>query len=133
MFTLTDGAQPLPRPWMPTRRLLIFAALAWLGIAPASAMVQFAGVSIPETYQIDGRTLVLNGYGLRAVTFLKIKAYVAALYLPQKSFDPEAIFASPGPKVVVVHYLHSGSKSQVESRYREGEMENCGDGSCDRA
>lgn len=134
MFMLPDGAVQAS-PCHPRRRLVLaaLAAFACAGAHAAAATVEFAGVAIPEAYQIDGRALVLNGYGLRTVTFLKIKAYVAALYLPQKSYDPAAIFASSGPKVVVVHYLHSGSKAQVESRYREGEMENCGDGSCDRS
>lgn len=86
---------------------------------------------MPETYQVDGHSLVLNGYGLRTLTFLHIKIYVAALYLPRKTDDPNAILASPGPKVVVVHYLHHGSQEQVQARYREGEQENCGDGGCD--
>ena len=93
--------------------------------------VDLVGVHIPEAYQIDGRTLVLNGYGLRTLTFLRIKIYVAALYLPGKTDDSKAILASAGPKVVVVHYLHGGSKAQVQRRFREGEQENCGDGSCD--
>jgi len=133
MFMLPEAAHQAPHHY---RRRLFCAALVACAagrIRPASANLELAGVSIPEAYQIDGRTLVLNGYGLRTISFLRIKAYVAALYLPQKSYDPAAIFASPGPKVVIVHYLHSGSKSQVESRYREGERENCEDGSCDRS
>ncbi len=90
-----------------------------------------AGVEVPESYQVDGHSLVLNGYGLRTLTFLRIKIYVAALYLPRKAYDPQAIMASAGPTVVVVHYLHSGTQEQVQARYREGEQENCGDGSCD--
>jgi hypothetical protein len=111
--------------------VLIFGA--YLGLARDAEASQIAGVDIPDTYQIDGQTLVLNGSALRTLTFLHIKIYVAALYVPQKTNDPQAILASRGPKVVVVHYIHGGSKEQVESRYREGEMENCGDGGCDKA
>jgi Chalcone isomerase-like len=103
-----------------------------LMIAPRAApAVTLAGIDIPETYQIDGKTLVLNGYALRTLTLLRVKIYVAALYMPQKTYDAQGVMASPGPKVVVVHYLHSGTKDQVESRYREGEAENCGNGGCD--
>jgi len=122
----------------PTQRVprrSVLPALAGLIVYPAlvcrAAAASVAGVDVPETYQVDGRTLVLNGYGLRTLTFLHIKIYVAALYLPRKTDDPKAILASPGPKVVVVHYLHHGSQEQVQARYREGEQENCGDGSCD--
>src|SRR5690348_11833833 len=45
------------------------------------------------------------------------------LYLPKRSSDARAILVSPGPKVVSLHYIRSGSKEQVQDRYREGEGE----------
>jgi hypothetical protein len=56
---------------------------------------------------------------------------VAALYLPKKSSNAPAILASPGPKVIALHHIYSGSKNQVQDRYREGEKVNCGGGGCD--
>lgn len=113
------------------------AGLAWPaipGAMPGTAhAAELAGVRVPETYPVDGRTLVLNGYGLRTLTFLRIKLYVAALYLVQKSYDPDAIMASSGPKAVVLHFVRAGSREQVQSRYREGAEENCGAGQCDRS
>ena len=47
--------------------------------------------------------------------------------------NPEAILKSPGPKVAVVHYLHSASQDQVQERYRTGEKNNCGHGECDKS
>ena len=117
-------------------RILVLAVIlcsAWPFTSSRASAVELAGVQVPETYQIDGKSLVLNGYGLRTLSFLRIKLYVAALYLPQKTYDPAEIFASAGPKVVVLHFVHSGSREQVQSRYREGADENCGDGSCDRS
>ncbi len=116
------------------RRPLLLAALlltASLCIAPLAGAAVLAGVDVPDTLRIDGRTLVLNGVGLRTLTFLKVRIYVAALYLPRKSSDARAILASPGPKVIALHHIHSGSKSQVQDRYREGEKVNCGGGGCD--
>jgi hypothetical protein len=107
--------------------------LASLLLAFPAGAATLAGVDVPDTQRIDGRTLVLNGFGLRTLTFLKIKIYVAALYLPKKSSDARAILASPGPKVIALHHIHSGSKSQVQDRYREGEKVNCGGGGCDAA
>jgi hypothetical protein len=37
----------------------------------------------------------------------------------------------PGPKVMALHDIHSGSKKQVQDRYREGEKVNCGNRGCD--
>jgi hypothetical protein len=101
--------------------------LAALVLAPAARAASMAGVDVPETISVDGKTLVLNGYGLRTLTFLKVKIYVAALYLPKKSNDAQAILASPGPKVLVLHHIHSGTKEQVQDRYKEGLKVNCGD------
>jgi hypothetical protein len=125
----------LPRHATPRRRLFTTALLllATLCMAPAVRAATLAGVEVPDTLQVDGKPLVLNGVGLRTLTILRIKIYVAALYLPKKSSDARAILASPGPKVVALHYIHSGSKEQVQDRYREGEKVNCGNGGCDAA
>ncbi|MBS0644155.1 MAG: chalcone isomerase family protein [Proteobacteria bacterium] len=96
-------------------------------LSPAARAATLADVQIPDTLTVDGKQLVLNGYGLRTLTFLKVKIYVAALYLPKKSNDAQAILASAGPKVLVLNHIHSGSKSQVQDRYKEGIKVNCGD------
>jgi len=83
--------------------------------------------------QVDGQTLILNGLGVRTYSFLKIKIYVAALYLQAKSYDGASILASPQSKVIALHYIHSGSKEQVQDHYREGAENNCGNGNCDAA
>ncbi len=118
---------------LPRRTVLrgVAAAAISVGAPGGAGAAELNGVRVPETYQLDGRTLVLNGYGLRTLSFLRIKLYVAALYLAQKNYDPEAIMASSGPKVVVLHFVRGGSREQVQSRYREGAEENCGAGQCD--
>ncbi len=123
--TRTDNRRPNP----PRRRFVAAALmlLAALALSPAARAASLAGVDIPETFSIDGKSLVLNGYGLRTLTFLKVKIYVAALYLPKKSNDAQAILASPGPKVLRLHHIHSGTKDQVQDRYKEGLKVNCGD------
>jgi hypothetical protein len=119
----------------PPRRLFMAALLllATLYVTPDARAATLAGVEVPDTLQVDGKPLVLNGVGLRTLTILRIKIYVAALYLPKRSTDAKAILASPGPKVVSLHYIHGGSKEQVQDRYREGEKVNCGNGGCDAA
>jgi len=102
-------------------------------MAPTARAAALAGVDVADTMRIDGHNLVLNGLGLRTLTFLKVKIYVAALYLPKKNSKPQAILASLGPKVIALHHIHSGSKNQVQDRYREGEKVNCGGGGCDAA
>jgi hypothetical protein len=88
------------------------------------------GASLPDTYPLAGQTLLLNGIGVRTLTIFSVRAYVAGLYLPQRSQDAHAILASPAPKVVLLQFLHAASKAQVEHQYREGETKNCGHGEC---
>jgi hypothetical protein len=117
------------------RRLLQAAGLLTSSfyLAPMAGATVLADVDVPDTLRVDGHNLVLNGVGLRTLTFLRVKIYVAALYLPKRSSDARAILASAGPKVIALHHIHSGSKSQVQDRYREGEKVNCGSGGCDAA
>jgi chalcone isomerase-like protein len=137
MGSPTKGPVPVKLPHhAPLRRWLVMAALlllATLCLAPATRAATLGDVQVPDTLQVDGKPLVLNGVGLRTLTFLRVKIYVAALYLPKRSSDARAILASPGPKAVALHYIHGGSKEQVQGRYREGEKENCGTGGCDAA
>ena len=45
-------------------------------------------MQLPDTLQVDGKTLHLNGLGLRTYSFLRIHIYVAGLYLEHLSTDP---------------------------------------------
>ena len=47
-------------------------------VASAAAL---DGLQVPDTLQVDGRALHLNGYGLRTYSILAIHIYVASLYL----------------------------------------------------
>ncbi|HEY0204476.1 MAG TPA: chalcone isomerase family protein [Acetobacteraceae bacterium] len=118
------------------RRTALPACLALMGLSlgllplqPAQA-ASLGGATLPDTYSAGGQTLVLNGIGLRTLTVFNVKVYAAALYLPKKSGDAQAIMASPGAKVILMQFLHAASKSQIEKQYREGEAKNCGHGEC---
>jgi len=98
--------------------LLLGVALA----APVSAG-QLEGVNMPDTTTVGGATLVLNGMGLRAkkITFLKIKVYVAGLYLPAKSMDPNAIMNTDEPRQLVMEFLYKQvSRDQLVEAWMEG-------------
>ncbi len=99
-------------------------------LAFGASAATLEGVSFPDTYSVDGQTLVLNGLGLRTLTIFRVRIYVAGLYLQRPSHDAAQILASPGPKVIRLEFIHSGTKAQVEHEYREGEAKNCGNGGC---
>ena len=81
-----------------------------------------AGVTLPDTEQVGGTQLVLNGLGLR--TKFMVKVYVAGLYLEQKSSDPSAIINADAPKRIVMQFLHNASKSQMSDAFNESFNDN---------
>ena len=76
-----------------------------------------AGVSLPDTVQVGGTTLVLNGLGLR--TKFMVKVYVAGLYVTQKSSDAGAIIKAGASKRIVMQFVHSASKDQMTDAFDE--------------
>ena len=76
-----------------------------------------AGVTLPDNVQAGGKTLVLNGMGIRTKAIFKI--YIAGLYLEQKSSDASAIIKADEPKQIVMKFVHSASKSQMTDAYQE--------------
>ena len=84
-----------------------------------------AGVTLPDTEEAGGKTLVLNGMGIR--TKYMVKVYVAGLYLEQKSSDPNAIMKSDTPKRIVMHFVHGASKSQMADAFSDGFNDNAPD------
>jgi hypothetical protein len=99
-------------------------------VASHATAATLEGVTLPDTYMVNGQSLPLNGMGVRTLTIFRIRAYVAALYVAKPSHDAAEILASKESKVIVLQYIHSGSKALVEKEYREGEANNCGNGEC---
>ena len=84
-----------------------------------------AGVTLPDTAQVGGKTLVLNGLGVRKDYMVKV--YVGGLYLEQKSSDANAIIKSDEPKQIVMKFLHGASKSQMTNAFDESFKDNTPD------
>lgn len=92
------------------------AALCALLVAGSLTLsaATLAGVTLPDAVEVNGRTLVLNGLGLRSRMMFKV--YVAGLYVDQKSQDGAAIVNRDAPKRIVLHFLRAVSNDQI----REG-------------
>ena len=101
--------------------LVMFMSLSAIALHAAS----LAGVTLPDSQQVAGKTLVVNGLGLRTKVFVKV--YVAGLYLEQKSSDPAAIMKSDVPKRIVMHFIYHPSKSQMTDAFQEGFQDNSPD------
>lgn len=101
------------------RQWIACATLA-LAAVPAAAM-ELAGVTLPDTTTVNGSSLKLNGMGVRTKTMLKVKVYVAGLYLTTPSHDAAAIVAADEAKQVLMHFLYKKvEKDKLTEAWREG-------------
>ena len=94
-----------------------FAALALALLLPGAAApaAEVEGVKLPERIQIaaDGPELVLNGAGVRVRLIFKI--YVAALYLPARTDNGEAILRDDRPSRLFLQMLRHLTAEQLTS------------------
>src|SRR2546423_2856252 len=61
------------------RVLCALTSLVWSGTSAPAA--EISGVKLPDQVSVNGKSLKLNGAGLRQATILKINVYAAGLYL----------------------------------------------------
>ena len=78
-----------------------------------------AGVNVPEQTTVNGKTLVLNGLGMRTATFLKVKVYVIGLYLESKSSDAKVIIKSNQVKRIEMHFVHDVTAKELRDGWSE--------------
>jgi hypothetical protein len=94
------------------------AIAALLALALPAAAREYQGVKLPDTMAVGGKTLDLNGAGLRKKFVVKV--YVGALYLAEKSKDAKAVIAADQPKAVRMTFLRDLTKDQVMDAFKEG-------------
>ncbi len=107
----------------PTRIAALVAVLAVLAISAGAAGLD--GVSLPDTAILGGTELRLNGIALRTYSWLRIRIYVAGLYLEHPARDAEAILRSPEKKLLVVRFIHDVGVEDAQKAWREGFDDNC--------
>jgi hypothetical protein len=83
------------------------------------------GAQIPDHLNVAGRTLQLNGFGIRTYSILAVHIYSAALYLEHLSTDAEAIIHSLETKLLTVRFEHAVSAEQARQAWRTGFENNC--------
>ena len=98
--------------------------LSWFAVAALYATgadaKDCAGVSFPDQAQVEGSNLSLNGLGLRLATMLKVKVYVAALYVAKTSNDPAAILDSTAPVELVLQFVRDVGADDLRKGWDEG-------------
>ena len=102
----------------PLRVGALTLALGMLAVSTPLAAGELAGVKLPDTMSAAGKTLKLNGMGLRKKAVFKV--YVGGLYLETASKDAAAVLAADAPKAVTMHFLRSIEKAKLVEAYTEG-------------
>ena len=92
----------------------VIAALALL-LSAAAGAAEIEGIKLPPRVQLGaaGPELLLNGAGVRVRLIFNV--YIAALYLPAKSEDGEAILRSDKPTRFVMHMLRDLSAESINA------------------
>lgn len=98
------------------RSTLALAALAatLLLSLPGQAFARRCNdVTMRNSVEVDGQTLVLNGMGIREATVFNVDVYVAGLYLPEANTDGNAIVAANGLKQIVLHFVRDVTREDM--------------------
>ncbi len=99
--------------------LLVALLVVFFPTSPGFAAV-CRGAGFSDSVDVDGRTLVLNGLGLRLATLLKVKVYVAALYVAERSPDAARVLAAGAPQRLVLHFLRDVGADDLNAAWDEG-------------
>lgn len=93
---------------------LAAGAPAW----PASPAQEVAGIRLADKVNLGGQALVLNGAGLRRHMLMRI--YVAALYLPERRHDTQAVLDGDGPRRLRLTLLRALTTDQNLDALKDG-------------
>ena len=95
-----------------------------LAVSPAAA-AELSGVAMPDSLDVAGAHLVLNGMALRTYSFLGLHIYVAGLYLDHRSSDAPQIIASSAPKLLRFTFVRDVGQSNARRSWHESLANAC--------
>ncbi|MBU8897606.1 hypothetical protein DRW03_23310 [Corallococcus sp. H22C18031201] len=108
------------------KRATLSALLLSLTLAVPALAKEVAGVSFPDTVQVDGKALKFNGAGLRKKMIFKV--YTAGLYLETPSQDAAQVISSDQVKRVRMTMLRDLEKKTIVDAITDGFKKNAGAG-----
>jgi hypothetical protein len=114
-------------PTRPSRVRRGVIALVAVLLACSAAAGTIEGVTLPEAITVKGRSLVLNGLGVREATVLMVNVYAAGLYLEEKSSEPDVILRNDHAKALVMRFMRSVGRENLADTWTEGFDKNAGD------
>jgi len=103
-------------------RLLAFVAAALVLVSSSAIAKERAGVQMPDTTTVEGKSLTLQGIGLRKK--LMFKVYAAGLYVETPSKDAQAILSTDQTRRVILFMLRNVDKKAIGEAISEGFTKN---------
>jgi len=103
---------------------LSLAALLVAALATPAVAGEKGGIKMPDKMEVAGKTLPLNGMGLREATILKIDVYVAGLYLETVSSDATWIVQSNQVKRLILHFKRDVGRKDIVKAWNDGFRKN---------
>jgi len=102
--------------------IVTLALILVLAFAPVNlCAAELAGVTLDETVQVGGKTLTLTGMGVRTKTFLKVKVYVAGLYMENPTLKAHDIIGSDQARAMVMSFVYKEVEGEkLQEAWREG-------------
>lgn len=104
------------------RSVKMIASAALAGTCLLAGAAELNGHRFDDTVQVGGKSLQLNGLGLRSVFI--VKAYVAALYVPERSREAAQLLGQTGPRRLALKMLATLPASQITKALVEGLQKN---------
>jgi len=94
-------------------------ALSMLLLSSQVCALEVAGVSVAPAVTVRGKTLALNGAGVR--TKFIVKVYVGSLYTERKVSTPAQLLADPGEKLIRMNFVYKKvEKEKIVEAFAEG-------------
>jgi hypothetical protein len=95
-------------------------ALVAIVLPLAAAAKTRDGVTLPDAIELGGKSLVLNGLGIREATVFNVHVYVAGLYVTAASSDASAILDADEPKQITMRFKRDVEREKLVDAFHEG-------------
>ena len=97
--------------------IMLVPSLAWA--------VRVGETELPDSWTLNGETLILNGAGVREYSFLRIPVYAAALYLPTRQKNEASILKATTSRVIHMKMLRDVTREDSVKAWNVYLVANC--------
>ncbi len=105
-----------------SRFLLACCASALLSAGALAAPITVADVKYPDTVDVQGTPIQLNGAGVRYKAVFKV--YTAGLYLGKPAVTTQEVFVQPGTKRLAITMLRDIDSTELGRLFSRGMEDN---------